>query len=859
MRWFVRAGRWLASALTALPIVLGAAAPATLAAQSPVPSPAEVLGYRPGTDSMLADWGQISGYFERLALASPRVRLDTIGRSTGGRPLLLATIASPANQARLPTLRTWQGRLADPRSLTPGAEDSLVAAAPAVVLIGAAIHSTEIGSTQMALELGWRLAAEPAWQRLLDSVVVLLIPSLNPDGVDTVVNWYRRYRGTPYEAGPLPWLYHRYVGHDNNRDWFMLTQVETRAVTRVLYRDWFPQVVWDVHQMGSQGARLFVPPFADPVNPNLDPMVVQAITLVGTAMGTAVTDAGRTGVAHQTGFDLWWHGGFRTVPVRHNMIGILSEAASARLASPIYVHPDSVRGPAAGVNAPARWPGGWWRIGDIVEYELLAAHGLLRLVAGQRSDFVRRFVTLGRRQIARGRDSVPAAFLFPATQRDPAAAAHLINLLIATGIEVRRIEEPTAIEGRPIEAGSHLVPLAQPFRAHVKDLLEPQAYPERRRYPGGPLIGPYDVTGWTLGLQMGVAVETVDRLSDVPGTVVDTVVPDPGRVHGDGPVWVLTNRSNAESRVIALALSAGATAWVHPAPILLGGDSLPAGAVVVEGVPGRMAAAFQEAVREAGFDVWRSRSVPRPPNVRRARGMPRVGLYQPWTASMDEGWTRWVLEQYGIPFTTIRNADIVSGKLRKDIDILVLPDIQATSIMDGHPRTRVPEEYAGGIGADGVRQVTDFVAGGGTLVTLDGSSDFAISALNLPVGNTLAQGGDSGGGSRFSAPGSIFGVTLGPGGLPWTSGMADSAAVFFADSRAYEVGEGARAVLRYADPPLRSGFVEGQELVAGRVAAVEVAAGSGRVLLIGFRPQHRGQTHATFKLLFNAVLFGAAR
>jgi hypothetical protein len=858
MRWSPRTGRRLAPVMAVLLLTAATAARSPLAGQGVVPTPAEVLGYRPGTDSLLADWGQIAGYLGRLAAASPRVRLDTIGRSTLGRPLLLATIASPANQARLTTLRAWQARLADPRGLTPAAEDSLVAAAPAVVLINAAIHSTEIGSTQMAMELAWRLAADAAWQRLLDSVVVLLIPSTNPDGVDTVVSWYRRYRGTPYEAGPLPWLYHPYTGHDNNRDWFMLTQVETRAVSRVLYREWFPQVVWDIHQMGPRGARLFVPPFSDPVNPNIDPMLVHAINLVGTAMAAAVTDAGKTGVAHQTGFDLWWHGGFRTVPARHNMIGILSEAASARLASPIYVDPDSLRGPPAGVNAPAPWTGGWWRLGDIVEYELLAARGLLQLVAGQRAETVRRFVTLGRRQIALGTAAAPAGFVVPAAQRDPGAAAHLLNLLIATGVEVRRIAERTTIGGHAVEPGSHLVSLAQPFRAHVKDLLETQAYPERRRYAGGPLLEPYDAAAWTLGLQMGVTVETVDHLPAEAGIVVDTVVPIPGRVRGDGPTWVLTNRTNAESRLLALALGGGAAAWVHPTALVLGGDTLPAGTVILEGVPDRLVPVFVDGARSGGFDLWRSRAVARPAGMR-VRGLPRIGLYQPWTANMDEGWTRWVLERYEIPFTPVRNDDVTSGKIKKDIDILVIPDIAERTIREGESSRRMPEPYTGGLGVEGVRQVTDFVAGGGTLVTLDASSDFAISALNLPVGNALAQGGDTTGGSRFSAPGSIFGVTLGSGGLPWTSGMADSAAVYFENGRAWEVGEGARAVMRYADRPLRSGFVEGPEQVAGRAAVVEAAAGTGRVLLIGFRPQHRGQTHGMFKLLFNAVLLGTAR
>jgi hypothetical protein len=649
------------------------------------------------------------------------------------------------------------------------------------------------------------------------------------------------------------------VGHDNNRDWFMLTQVETRAVTSVLYREWFPEVVWDVHQMGSRGARLFVPPFSDPVNPNLDPMLVQAINLAGTAMATAVTDAGKTGVAHQAGFDLWWHGGFRTVPVRHNMIGILSEAASARLASPIHIDPDSLRAPPAGVNAPAPWPGGWWRIGDIVEYELLAARGLLELAAAQRTGMVRRFVTLGRRQIALGADSAPRGFLVPATQRDPGAAAHLLNLLIATGVEVRRLDERTELDGRPIEPGSHVIPLAQPYRAHVKDLLETQAYPDRRRYPGGPRVAPYDAAGWTLGLQMGVAVETLERLPPHLGTVVDTVVPATGGVRGDGPVWILANRSAAESRLIARALEGGATAWVHPTGFVAGQDTLPAGTVVLEGVPGRLAPALTDGARNGGIRVWRARAVARPAGSLGVRGLPLIGLYQPWSADMDEGWIRWVLEQNGIPFTTVRNADIASGKIKKDIDILVMSGVGERAIREGASGGRLPEPYAGGIGEVGVRHVTDFVTGGGTLVTLDASSDFAISALNLPVGNALAQGGDTAGVSRFSAPGSIFGVTPGRGGLPWTSGMADSAAVFFDDGRVWEVREGARVVVRYADQPLRSGFAEGPELVAGRAAVVEAAAGSGRVLLVGFRPQHRGQTHGMFKLLFNAVLLGTAR
>ncbi|MEX1049942.1 MAG: M14 metallopeptidase family protein, partial [Gemmatimonadales bacterium] len=453
---------------------------ATVAAQ--VPSPEAHLGFRPGTDSVLADWSQINRYLSALANASPVVRLDTIGRTHLNKPLLMVTFASEPNMGRLAELRAAQARLADPRVMDAAEIDRLVRSSPAVVLINNNIHSTEIASSQMQLEMAHKFATDPMWRGWLDSTVVLMIPSTNPDGLDTTIAWYRQHKGTRYESGPMPWLYHPYVGHDNNRDWYMLTQPETRDISRVIYEEWFPAVVWDIHQMGNNGARLFIPPFADPVNPNLDPILVAATNLVGTAMAGAVLDAGLTGVSHQRQFDLWWHGGFRTAPARHNMIGILSEMASARLASPIQQDPANLRQPERGINYPAPWPGGWWRMRDIVDYELYLTEGLMRLVATQREQFVRRFVTLGARAIA---DTTgPSALLIPAAQRDPEAWYTLADLLIRTGADIRQ---------RP--NGDLVIPMNQPFRIHVKDLLERQVYPDNRQ--------PYDVAGWSLGMQMG--------------------------------------------------------------------------------------------------------------------------------------------------------------------------------------------------------------------------------------------------------------------------------------------------------------------------------------------------------------------
>ncbi|PYO86225.1 MAG: peptidase M14 [Gemmatimonadetes bacterium] len=821
--------------LLALALVLTARAPDGLTAQQlPLPSPFAGLGFEPGADSMLADWGQITTYLTSVAEASPLVRLDTLGRTTLGRPFLLLTITSPANQRRLEALKRGQRVLADPRGLRFATLDTLRATQPAVVLIDNNIHSTEIASSLMGLTLAYQLATDPALTRLLDSVVVLIVPSMNPDGLDTVVAWYRKYKGTPYEGGPLPWLYHPYVGHDDNRDWFMVTQVETRLVTRVLYHDWFPEVVYDVHQMGSNGPRLFLPPFADPVNPNLDPMLVEATNLVGTTMASALSDSGYTGVAHQVTFDLWWHGGFRSVPARHNMIGILSEAASVRLASPITLTGDALRQPARGVNYPAPWPGGTWRIGDIARYELVAARALVRLAAQERQAFLDRFVTLGQRAVEAGRQGDPFAYLLPPGARDPEARARLATVLLQTGVEVQRAESAFTADGQGYPAGTLVVPMAQPFRAHAKDLLEPQRYPMIEGKP------PYDVAGWTLPFTMNVPAVAVRAPFAARLARVDTVVVPPGRIVGTGDAFELDNRSNGESSAIAALLAAGQQVTVADENVLVRG---PRARAILSGLATRR-----------GFTARATRA-PRGGGVTR-RSLPRIAIYQPWTATIDEGWTRWLFEQYGIAFTTVHDSDLRNGKLRDRFEVIVLPDESAERLLHGLDSTRIPVQYAGGMGDTGAGGLSAFVRDGGTLVCLDGASDLAIAQLSLPVTNVLAGEASGPQSSRFYAPGSVFAVTLEGRPSPVTLGLPDSLYVYFQNGGAFEVRSPGRVLARYTANPLRSGYVQHAERIEGKAALVEVPVGRGRVILFGFRSQFRGQTQGTFKLLFNAVLLG---
>jgi len=830
-----------------------------------VPTPESVLGFRVGVDSMLADWGQIGGYFARLAAASPRVRVDTLGATTQGRPYLLVTISDSVNLARRAELMAAQRRLADPRTLGPGAEEPLVASQPAVVLISCSIHSTEIAASQMAMELAWRLVTDTAEAALLRRVVVLLVPSANPDGIDIVTDWYRRMRGTPYDGTSPPWLFHPYIGHDDNRDWYMLTQPETRYLTRVLYHDWFPEVVYDVHQMGGNGARMFVPPFADPVNPNLDGMLVSATNEVGAVMAGALADSGYTGVAHQIDFDLWWHGGNRTVPARHNMIGILTEAASARIASPVRLAPAALRQPERGVNYPSPWPGGWWRLRDIVNYELVTSEALVRLAARDHSAFVSRFVKLGRRAIEAGDRDPPAAYLIPPRQRDEGARAQFANLLIADGIEIRRARAPFVAEGRPYPAGTLVIPLAQPFRAHVKDLVERQVYLARFAYPGGPALPPYDVTGWTLPLQMGVTVDAIGTPVEGDLERVDSVAVAPGGITGTGSVVLLSNTSNGEATAVWRALAAGAAVTIAPAPFDAGGRRWPAGTVAVRGRNAR--AVLDSAARTLGFTgvaVPRLPAWPEAPTISRP---PRLALYRSWNANMDEGWTRWVLERLAIPYVTLTDSMVRAGGLASRFDVVLLPSEAAGAIRNGRPAGSAPPEYTGGLGTEGAASLRTFLDAGGTVIALGEAAAYAVSDLGVPgrVAGVARRGAGAGAqpqnASGFSAPGSIFEAEIDRSDAI-ASGMDSVTAVYFIQTPILDSVAGDRVVAAYprGRNPLLSGYVEGVEALEGHPALMEApgAGGHGRAILFGFRPQHRGQTNATFKLLTNAILYGAA-
>jgi hypothetical protein len=652
----------------------------------------------------------------------------------------------------------------------------------------------------------------------------------------------------------------------------MLNMVENRNVARLFYTVWHPQVFLTMHEMGARGPRFFVPPNYDPIDPNYDPLIWRQAGLLGHGMALSLEEDNRAGVVQNAMFDYYWPGYEDSAPLGHNTVCLLSEVAGVRVASPMTIAADELVGSPRGlpeyrqaVNFPNPWPGGTWRLRDIVDYNLSAVRGLLLGAARYRETLVGNFYAMGRRAIEAGRKGGPFAYVIPPEQHDPHAAARLTSLLIDSRVDVDRALEPFTADGEVYPEGTTIIFMAQPFRAFVKTLLERQDYPARRPTAGAPAERPYDVAGWTLPYQMGVKVRTIERAFEPPATARL----DRGTIAAS-PVWgerrpsyfLIDTRGNGGAIVINRALASDIDARWLSAPLEIDGYLYPAGSLVVNS--SREARGVVEAAaRDFGLRATGKRG--RAPQGARALSLARLGLYRPWVESIDEGWTRWLLEQYEFPFRSLADADVRKGGLRAEFDAIILPDMPPDRLASGHAPGTLPPEYTGGLGPEGVEALVQFVQAGGTLVTLDSSGGLAIDALGLPLRDVAREANTS----QFFCPGSIVRLNLDPT-HSLSFGMPTDTAGVFAYSAAYEVkatvpetaqghagsriSPNVQVVARY--PPtdvLMSGWLQGESVIANRAAVVDARVGLGRVVLIGFRAQHRAQSLATFRLLFNAI------
>lgn len=743
-----------------------------------IPSPSSHLKMQVGADRTLADYRQIRDYFRALDAASPRVEVEVLGKTTLGEEMFLAVVSSEENMKNLDRIREVAKRLADPRGLSDAEAEKLVKEGRSIVLVTCNIHSSEIASSQMAMEWAYALATatDAETKRRLDNTVLLLVPSLNPDGQIMITDWYRKYLGTKYEGGRMPWLYHHYVGHDNNRDWYMLTQAETRAMSRAIYHRWNPQLFVDEHQMGSDGPRMFIPPFADPVDPDVHPLIWREVNMVGANMAFRLEQQNKAGLIYGYSFDAYWVGGTRNTGWWKNITGLLLEVASARIASPVDVDPTELRGGTKGlveykptINHPNPWKGGTWRMRDIMDYERIASDALLEVAADRREDLQRNLLVRSRAAVAFAKPG--EAYRIPAAQRDWPTAQHLAWLMNEHNVEVRQAAN-----------GDYWIPLAQPYSRFVIEMMEPQRYPEVKLQPGRDILRPYDVASWTLPLQMGVTVERTTMPAGLETTRVEEIVP-------------------AKKEVIA-----------------------------------------------------RGEKLPR---------KPKVATYKPWQPSMDEGWTRWLLDTYGVAVKGLTSQEIQKGLT--GYDALILADIPKDVIARGRRNVseasmryeeEMPPEYRGGLERPGADAVKKFVENGGTLIAFGDSCAWVIDELNVPVRNALAGVSQD----QFLNPGSLVRLQI-RGGHPVTEGMPAETAAFLDSPIAFETTapgpEMQRWVLasypEHVDDVLLSGWIDGAQRLTRKAAAVAMTYGKGKVVLFGFRPQHRGQTHATFPLVFNAL------
>lgn len=854
-------------------LALAAACFAPLPAHAAPRTPADFLGQPVGQDRVLFDWTTIVRYLRHVESESDRVEIEELGRSTEGRPFLLVKIADEPGLRQQAQIRAQLRELYDAGTTSEARAREIASAGRAVIAFSLGVHSTEVGASQASMEMVYELATSesPLAKRIRETLLVLIVPSMNPDGLDLVNGWYMETVGTPAEGTPPLELYHPYAGHDNNRDGFFNNLAETALWSKMLYHDWLPQVVIDEHQMGSNGPRLFIPPFDDPLSPSVHPLVYSQLSAAGQQVVSDLTAEGWTGIATHTIFTGEWPGSVRSTGFWHNMLGILSEVASARLATPLHFPPGAARPSGRGLPAYERranflqpWPGGWWRLRDIIDLELDLTRGFLRWATERKEDLLLNFWRMNRDAIQRGRAEAPFAFVVPADQVDAGSAHRLARLLHEGGVELQRATAPLAFGDHRVAEGAWVVRADQPFRPFVIEMLGRTEYPMVRD-GDDEVVRPYDVTAWRLSELLGVRVLEVDDSAALASFATEPVVPaeQPAAVLPMDRRAVYSAQDLASHGVVHAALAAGARVTRVSARL----DEPPVDFLV-------------EASDAASLRAWtqaagaRALAVPDQELVleREPLRAPRVAIFSPWGGSMDEGWTRLVLDRYGVEHRRVRpgspalRGEADGKRLRRDTDVFLLPSISTSTLASGAQgagRARVhdtlwPEQYRQGLGTtEAGAALRAFVEAGGTLVAMDQSVPWVVEHLGLPVQVEL----DDEQPDEFYAPGTLVRGVI-DRSHPLAAGMPADPSLYFANGfalRPLAWPHATSVVARYADRDvLVAGFLTGEERLRGKPAMLEIPVGEGRVILFGFSPQRRAQTDGTFKLLLNSILRGAA-
>jgi hypothetical protein len=845
----MRAATWI-STVSAIALSVAVALPAYAAP----PTPKEALGYDAGEDYKLARYEDVVDYFHKLAASSDRIKMFTAGKTTQGRTFEYGVISAPENIANFDKYKDVSRRLAEVKGLDDASARALAKDAKIIVHIDGGMHASEVAAHQSMIDLAYKLVAvegDPQIDAIRKDAIVVLWPTLNPDGMDMIVDWYRKYVKTPYE-GRMPYLYQEYVGHDNNRDGYMLNMAESQSIYKVA-QEYSPVIWYSHHQTAPMPARIWVPPFADPMSSNISPYVRAWTTSIGTNMMAEFEARQMPGAIAQARFDNWYPGFLDYTHVFRNTIAYFTESAHASATPKHYdpkEFPKDMRDMKAQVFYPSPWKGGMWHLADTIRYDTVASLSTLDTAVRYRDVLLYNRYQAGRDTIKRFEAEGLFAYILPGGQPDAPQAALLAQKLIDQGLSISETKSPITIGGQTHPAGSWVIPMTQPYAGLVKELFEAQKYPEAVMSGNGgkPVTLPYDVTGWTLPMQMGVkVVEVKEKLSPEVTAALQPVTRAEvkGGITGEGKIFALSRKVNGSYLVVNEAVARGATVGIASEAVsTVNGQET--GAIILKGISRE---ALQGILATHGVTATSLSAAPAAETIKKGR----VGLYRPWGSNIDEGWTRWILEQYRFAPVSLYNSDIKKGGLKAKFDTIVLPDLKdRDQLLNGLTTLDVPEQYAGGISDEGSIALKKFVSEGGTLVALNGAADAVIDLFALPVANVV-KGADA---DKFFCSGALLQISLGQPSRA-TAGMASDPIVMFARGPVFEPRRGFKGnvLASYAPSgnPLRSGVLLHPEAIQGKAAALEVEYGNGRIFLYGFRPQWRGQSHGTYKLLFNLL------
>ncbi len=842
--------------------------------------PEDFFGFKPGEDRKMFLYEDLIDYLDLLQKESPMMKLLEHGESPMGRPMYIGFVSSEENITNLDSLREINRRLALDENIPFDELQEIIDEGKVFVLVTLSMHSTEVAPSQAAPLMAYNLiTGTDSNPRYLDDVVFMMVPSHNPDGMNMIVEHYNRYLDTPYEGSSMPGVYHKYVGHNINRDFVTLTQSDNRAVAAIYNQDWFPHVLVEKHQMGSAGPRYFVPPNHDPIAQNIDELIWNWTWVFGSNMARDMTASGLKGISQHYLFDDYWPGSTQTSAWK-NVISLLTEAASVQLATPIYIEANELQVFGKGlseykksINFPAPWPGGWWTMEDLITYELESVYSLVKTASLHREDILDFRNEMARREINKGLTEPPFFFVLPREQHDQGELVALLKLLEKHGIQLYQMDEDALMEGRYVRQGDFIIPLAQPFRAFIKEVMEDQDFPVRRYTPGGDMIRPYDITSWSLPLHRGVTSLEINSLygnQDIQYSGITTGQLQVYRGIPGDVNYLLFPASNNHSYKAAFTT--------------LGHD------FGVERTTGKMHR-HQEPVPAGSFLIPVNRSnrsflesllpelqmapyyLSERPDVRTERvNMPRIALCETNFHDMDAGWTRWLFDSYGIPYEVLNPADFTNTDLGASYDVIIFPDATKDQILHGHS-TRGGEvfipfynpEYIKGMGSEGWQNVLRFMAEGGHIISWARSTELFFGLMNpgndeenfrFPVQNISSRLTGDG----FYSPGSFLQINL-QEEHPLTLGMPQQIGVFHRSSPVFSTsiptfGMDRRVIGKFPEDQdlLLSGYTENEELLERQPAIVWLERGEGQAVLLSFAPNFRGSTPVSNKLIFNALL-----